>query len=234
MTSILETGKDGYDANAEFDARTKAATDRLPSEWGDPDKLFERDALEVLSFVQGDFQHVAPILAKLRGYRLLDIGCGYGRLTPLLTAFHCNRYIGIDPQDDRIAYAMSRWGQCSARFARFFFVSTDPVHDENGKPKSDVVWTSTVLQHLVLPEKKRLVERMKAARAEGGICLLREEEIQPMSLAWCEERYASRLHPKHMIPVPEDLMREWFRPLEFRRVGGNVWIAREPGSKIGG
>jgi hypothetical protein len=90
-----------------------------------------------------------------------------------------------------------------------------------------IVGTSKLLQHLLLPDKKRLVETMKAARAPGGICLLREEEIQPTSLAWCRQHYANRKHAKHMVPVPEDLMREWFAPLEFRKVGGNVWIARE-------
>jgi len=32
VTSILETGKNGYDCDAEFDARTKAAVDGTPSE----------------------------------------------------------------------------------------------------------------------------------------------------------------------------------------------------------
>jgi len=226
VDSILETGKNGYNCDAEFDARTRAAVTGESSEWGDPAKLFERDAVEVLEFIQGDYQHVAPILAGPLAYRLLDVGCGYGRLAPLLSAFRCVRYVGIDRQSDRLEKAATRWDEDRCLFV--FGNALDRKTWNCGRRELfDVVWTSTVLQHLVLSDKKRLVETMKAARAPGGICLLREEEIHPMSLKWCEDRYRSERQPKHMIPVPEDLMREWFAPLEFRRVGGNVWQARE-------
>lgn len=224
MASILETGKDGYDCDAEFDARTRAAVQWLHSEWGAPEKLFERDAVEILDFIRGDYQHVAPILAALGGYRLLDVGCGYGRLMPLLSAFRCRGYLGIDRCQERIRSARIRWG-AGPSFLVSDVLSTRP---ELAAERAHVVWTSNVLQHLLLPDKKALVNTMKHCRAPGGICLLREEEIHPMSLAWCEKRYAGAGQPKHMIPVPEDLVRSWFAPLEFRKVGGNVWIAKSP------
>ncbi len=98
MGSLLETGKDGYSSDDEFDRRTKAALNREASEWGNPGKLFERDAVEVLEFVQGDYEVVAPILAGLGRYTVLDLGCGYGRLAPFLSAFDCASYLGVEPQ----------------------------------------------------------------------------------------------------------------------------------------
>jgi len=231
VDSILETGKDGYNCDAEFDARTKAAVEGTPSEWGNSEDLWRRDAVEVLEFVQGDYQHVAPVLAKMDRYRLLDVGCGYGRLSPFLAAFRCVWYLGVDQALSRIDCAVQRYDHVTDTGPCVGFEHDDSILTAEGRRghegRWDVVWTSTVLQHLVLSDKKRLVETMKAARAPGGICLLREEEIWPNALAWCEERYARADHAKHMIPVPEDLMREWFAPLEFRRVGGNVWQARE-------
>jgi len=227
VTSILETGKDGYDSDAEFDARTRAATENLPSEWGAPGRLYEHDAVEVLEFVTGDFQHVAPILAGLKGYRILDLGCGYGRLAPFLSGFTCEHYLGVDRCPNRIREGKFRFGHASMST----FICDNILGFRRASPRSapDFVWTSNVLQHLVLSDKRRLVETMKACRAPGGICLLREEEIHAMPLRWCEDRYRSERQPKHMIPVPEDLMREWFAPLEFRRVGGNVWSAAQSG-----
>ena len=105
VRSILETGKDGYNCDAEFDARTRAAVEGLPSEWGDPEKLWHRDAVEVLEFVRGDYQRVAPVLAQMGRYNIIDLGCGYGRLAPLLSAFACIGYRGYDSRVARIAHA---------------------------------------------------------------------------------------------------------------------------------
>jgi SAM-dependent methyltransferase len=219
MASILETGKGGYDADAEFDERTSKALRAR----GRDDRLFVYDAVEVESFVSSDYRAVVPVLAKLKGYRLLDLGCGYGRLAPLLSAFDCAEYLGVDRVGGRIEYARGRYGSGVCRFEE-----ADALEFRPG-PRFDVVWTSNVLQHFPLDDKLRLVETAKRARAPGGVILLREAEIVDLSRADAERRYASDGHARHMIPIPFGEVACALEPLRFRKLGGIVYAATDNG-----
>ncbi len=232
MQSILDTGKDGYSSDDELDRRTRAALQGKPSEWGAPEDLFRRDAVEVLDFIRGDYQVVAPILAGIGRYRILDLGFGYGRLAPFLSAFACCGYAGIERQVRRVTYAQARYGCGAAKLLLSFFHGdifgfADGDVGRCHRRQSDVVWTSNVLQHLTMPDKRRLVETMKKCRARGGICLLREEMVIDQTHGWCQERYAHPDHPKHMIPTPLSCLAEWFEPLHVRPLGGNMYQASE-------
>ena len=221
MTSILDTGKDGYDIGVEFRDRTKAAfrPDHLP--W--PDNLFEHDVLEVLPFIESVLPVIAPLLAARRAYRLIDLACGFGKLAPFLAGFDCAQYEGIDSIDRRIEYATERYATRSPRIA---FTIAD-VLALKPHPRWDVVWCSFVMQHLTIPDKRRFVETMKAARAPGGICLLREDEIRDVTGSECERLYARPEHAWHMIPTPLQWLATWFEPLRIRPLGGNVYRVSE-------
>jgi len=247
MASILETGKAGYVADAEFDERTAKALRAR----GRDDRLFVYDAVEVESFVTGDYRAVVPVLAKMRGYRLLDLGCGYGRLAPLLSAFDCAEYLGVDRVGGRIEYARGRYGSGLCRFevadalkrkANKDVQDTQDIERQDqscascpslfdvvGPARFDVVWTSNVLQHFPLDDKLRLVETAKRARAPGGVVLLREAEIVDLSRADAERRYASDDHARHMIPVPFGEVTRALGPLGFARLGGIVYVATDNG-----
>ena len=157
MSSILTTGKEGYSSNAEFDRRTRAAVAGEQSEWGNPAELYRRDAVEVLSFIRDDYPEVARVLSRLEVYSILDLGCGYGRLSPLLSVFDCERYLGVDRVSGRVDLALGRYasGVCDFKRADALEFRTDETFD--------VVWTSNVMQHLLLPQKLELVETLKAA-----------------------------------------------------------------------
>jgi SAM-dependent methyltransferase len=220
MTSILATGKDGYDCDGEFDRRTRAAVAGEPSEWGDPGELLNRDAVEVMSFIHDDYPAVARVLSGLEGYSILDLGCGYGRLAPLLSAFDCERYLGVDRVAGRVDLALGRYasGVCDFKCADALEFRCDE--------RFDVVWTSNVMQHLLLPGKLDLVETAKQACAPGGRVIMREAEIIEGTLADAERRYADPSHPRHMVPVPRAELERAFAPMRLERLGGIVWLAR--------
>ncbi len=213
--SLLDAGKDSYDANAEFDERTDRALRAREID----ERLFVYDAVEVASFVTGDLLTAAPVLARLRGYRILDLGCGFGRLAPFLSGFDCAEYVGVDRVAGRLEYARGRYGSRVCRFELADALAFRPG------PRFDVVWTSNVLQHLLHADKLRLVETAKAALAPGGVVLMREAEIVPGSRAGAEPRYASDDHARHMVPIPFDEIATAFRPLVLRKVGGIVYAA---------
>ena len=219
MSSILDAGKQGYDPDAEFDRRTRAAVAGEASEWGDPAALFRRDAVEVMSFIRDDYPAVARVLSGLDGYSILDLGCGYGRLAPLLSAFDCERYLGVDRVAQRIDLALGRYasGVCDFERADALAFRTDETFD--------VVWTSNVMQHLLLPAKLELVEAAKAACARGGRILMREAEIVDGTLADAERRYADAAQPRHMVPIPRAELERALSPYRLTRLGGIVWLA---------
>lgn len=215
--SPISAGKDGYDANREFDERTEKALRSRASD----DRLFRRDAVEVESFIEGDYRLVAPVLARLKGYRILDLGCGYGRLAPLLAAFDCAEYLGVDRVGERLDHARARFGSGVCRFE-----PADALTFRPG-PGFDVVWTSNVLQHFVFEDKLRLVKTATLARAPGGIVLLREAEIVEGTREEAERRYASPGQAWHMIPIPFGELASAFVPLVLRKLGGIVYVASE-------
>ena len=184
MISILETGKDNYDPDGEFDRRTRAAVAGEPSEWGDPAELFRRDAVEVASFIEDDYPAVARVLSGLEGYSILDLGCGYGRLAPFLSAFDCLRYLGVDRVAGRTDLALARYasGTCDFKHADALSFRAD----DHGHDRFDVVWTSNVMQHLLLAQKLELLETAKAACSPGGRIILREAGIVEGPLADAE------------------------------------------------
>lgn len=215
--SLLSVGKQSYDADREFDERTEKALRCRDKD----DRLFVRDAVEVESFVTGDYRAVVPVLARMRRYRLLDLGCGYGRLAPFLAAFDCSDFLGIDRVRPRVDHAQERHGSGICRFE-----VADALTFRPG-PCFDVVWTSNVLQHLVLGDKLRLVEAAMLARAPGGVILLREAEIFDGTREEAERRYASKDQAWHMIPIPFAELAAAFAPLEFTGLGGIVYMASE-------
>ncbi len=212
--SILATGKDGYACDREFDERTVKAL-------GGDERLLFKDALDIEQFVTGDYQTIAPVLARLRGYRILELGCGYGRLASLLAAFDCAEYLGVDRARERVEYARRRHAGGPWRFE-----VADALAFRSER-RFDVVWTCHMLQHLLLKEKLRLVETAKRALAPEGAVLMCEEEIVDCSVADAERQYASPDHARHMVPVTFDELARAFRPLGLRHLGGIVYVASE-------
>ena len=204
--SLLSTGKDGYSPDREFDERER------------DDRLFFRYAVEVESFAR-ELPAIAPILAARRGYRLLDLGRGYGRLAPFLSAFDCTEYLGLDRVRARIEYARARYGGGICRF------EVADILTYRTRGLFDVVWSSTVMQHMLLDDKLRLVETMKLALVPSGAVLLREGEIASSSREELERRYARAEHARHMVPIPFQELASAFRPLRPRRLRGIIYIA---------
>ena len=126
------------------------ATDKSSTQTWIPDR-YKNNARYVESFA--DF--TLPVLAPQRGERILDLGCGDGRVTMRLIAAGA-KVIGIDPAADMIA-AARRLG-IDAR--------VQSVYDLAFDREFDAVFTNSVL-HWVL-EPHRAVSRVFAALKPGG------------------------------------------------------------------
>jgi SAM-dependent methyltransferase len=210
--SICETGKDDYDWRRLFLDRTAETlrceqTDNAPlgplkdmkrakRKW--PYEALMTDAM--WPTVLG----LADVLMPLRRFRVLDIGCGYGRYAPVFSMFDCAQYVGIDATPGRIAYANERYAG-----ARISFAEAD-ARSFRADDKFDVVWCCTVIQHLPTGAKKAIIETIKEVLAPGGFAMLREGKVLTEGSA--DEAYRSPSCAPHMIPVEESVLRKWAHP----------------------
>lgn len=216
--SLCSTGKNGYDWRRLFLERTTSALLEDDHDPIEPTKvlqvkrrLFAYDALmndATLNMLVG---RLAPWIMPLRDFRILDIGCGFGRHAPFFSMFDCLEYVGIDVTPDRIAYAKRRY-----QGARVSFEIADAQTYRPAAP-FDVVWCCTVLQHLPTPAKKRVVDTIKIALKPEGFGLLLEGRV--LQTEDIEEHYKSKKCAAMMIPIEEARLREWFMPWVLIRDG---------------
>ncbi|HUM01567.1 MAG TPA: class I SAM-dependent methyltransferase [Thermoanaerobaculia bacterium] len=122
---------------------------------------------------------VRRFLARASGGRRLraaaEVGCGYGRLLPVLAEF-ADRVAGFERQPEFAAEAARL--HPAAEISRVTTLANLPAPDA----AFDVVLTFTVLQHLPDPLVEKVAREIRRLRAPGGHVLL------------CEETDPSHLH----------------------------------------
>ena len=215
---ILDTPKGGTATGAahapteDFAARTAQAS-------GDPVQL-HRDAVDVSGFLDMVWPRVRAILQPLRDYRVLDVGCGYGRYAPFLSAFSCADYLGVDAVPDRIAYARNRYG------GRCAFTVADIRSPVDGQ--YELVWCSTVIQHLPLSGKLAALRTIRTAMAPGGTALIWEGLILRLTIQGCAAMYQDPMCAAHMIPTPFGVFAEAFSGCRIEKLHAGLYEVTAP------
>ncbi len=147
---------------------------------------------ELLFCGDGDFRAIgAEFMERLvrdaglqPGHRVLDIGCGVGRLAIALTQYldETGTYDGIDPVADGIAWCTSTVTQAYPN-ARFHHLDLrHPLYNPNGSLETagtrlpladgsvDLVCLISVLTHLDPPEVLHYAAEIARVLAPGGVC----------------------------------------------------------------
>jgi SAM-dependent methyltransferase len=223
---LLCTGKDGYVPSADFERRT--AVNMRDAKTGDVEVLqSERYAYDVVD-TEGYEDKFEVLLAQLppgKCRRYLEVGCGYGRWFPIIAKMDgaFESYVGVDACYDRVRHAS--WLHENDPRARFSWLDAAGTEAGLGQ-KFDVVFICTVIQHLRLDEKARLVEFAVRHVNEGGALIMFEGKVLDVSLGECEKRYADASCPAHMIPTPFVHLRIWSKPLALERLGPEHFIAK--------
>ena len=230
--NMLESGKDGYVPAEAFKQRT---IDELIPHNDKHRDLFLRDAVGIRNFCYEVLPHLIREIGGMRQTRIIDLGCGFGRLEPLLTAFDCVEYLGIDGEAERIRLASERdeagdlpwWYKRSAEAGKATFKVAD-ILGYGSHFKYDIVFSAYVMQHLLMDDKVAMAYIMKALRADKGVIVLCEEEIyEGKSTEEVNRLYADPNHAPHMIPICFEQLQGIFHPLKFEKVGPHTYIAKE-------
>ncbi len=134
--------------------------------WRHPDGLLGKTALGSASpgrlLSEAFIQHELPRLVAPRSLRVLDIGCGSGRMAKLLAeAGYSGDYLGIDPQD---RFRAQEWTEAS-RFELRFLQGDAPAVLPGSS--FDFIVSLSALEHI--PDDARLIRCLNKLLAPGGL-----------------------------------------------------------------
>jgi SAM-dependent methyltransferase len=110
----------------------------------------------------------ASVIARARVPSACDVGCGFGRLTPVLTEF-AEQVVGFEREPDLLRIAQSL--QPSIDFRPIDALSQLPTGDQSFA--FGLVFT--VLQHVPEPEVRTVIDELRRIVTPSGHLLLCEE-----------------------------------------------------------
>lgn len=185
---------------------------------------------------QRDVRRCLARAATLRPIRrAADVGCGYGRLTMVLTEV-AGEVVGFEREGAFVEEAARLLP--SVRFTRVDSLGALP------RPAGsvDFAMTFTVLQHMRDPEAREALSEVKRI-ADGGVVLL-TEETDPALADGGSDASASP-NAGRTIGRPEAVYAEWMKPFELvlrfpreiepgyprKNVGTYMLFAASPGAR---
>ncbi len=145
----------------------------------------EEVAKKILDEVKDNYAIIAPHFSQTRqkfwnemrdfaesmapGDRVLDLGCGNGRLYEVLKDKSID-YTGVDNSSELLDFAKKRWGENEAR--RFFFGDAINLDWWKGE-KYSVVFLIAVLHHIPSRDlRKKVLENVKQVLAPNGFLIM--------------------------------------------------------------
>jgi SAM-dependent methyltransferase len=152
--------------------------------------LEQRDVRELMAGVSG----AAPIAAAC------DLGCGFGRLTPVLTEF-AGRVVGFEREPDLLRIARSL--QPAIDFRQIETLSRLPAEEAS----FTFALVFTVLQHVPEPEVRTVIDELRRIVAPNGHVLLCEETDETL-----EAGDRTQAHLGYTCGRPVSTYEAWLSP----------------------
>jgi sugar/nucleoside kinase (ribokinase family)/SAM-dependent methyltransferase len=113
---------------------------------------------------------------------VLDVGCGYGRFAdPIAQRFGC-KVVGLDHDEDAVAYCNNRKGLLSARQCNFISDSLSQSLGAHGE-RFDFIWASSLAPELVKNKFGDLINQLVGYLRPDGVICVRDETIECAKLA---------------------------------------------------
>ncbi len=133
--------------------------------------------------------------------RILDVGCGFGLFAAYFGLTHPGRrVVGVDPDERRVGIA--RDVSASLGLRSHAFVVGD-VRDAPLEGPFDAAYVLDVMHHLPAADQRRVLERLRALLAPGGMLLVKDITTEPR---------AGLLFTRAL----DRLMVGWHEPLAYR------------------
>lgn len=122
--------------------------------------------------------YILPHIPKSTSCKILEIGCGYGRYTSLLTnALGYNNTIGIDISEEQIEYAKKNYKLNNV----FKEDAVDYLKNKPDSDKYDIVILMDVLEHLELTYSVELLLQInRALNPDGKLIIQVPNGLSPL------------------------------------------------------
>ena len=172
--------------------------------------------------IGGDFAYIGGVeVAALQRYglasdhRVIDVGCGSGRLALPLSPVLRGPYSGFDIVDDLVAYA-----RAAVRRPDWRFDTVDHIHIPEPDACADVVCFFSVLTHLLHEQSYWYLEEARRVVKPGGTILVSFLEFAHRD-HWptFAKLVADAKRPDHVDPlsvfIERDALRIWAQHLEL-------------------
>ena len=153
--------------------------------------------------------------------RAYDVGCGFGRLTPVLSEF-ASVVVGFEREATLVATA--RQLLPALEFIEVASLETLPAPDAS----AELVMTFTVLQHMPDPQAEAVIREMARVLAPGGHVLVVEETDPTL-----EAGDVTRADAGYTRGRPWSWYEARFAPLQLIRMGPRVIEPGYPRADVG-
>ena len=153
--------------------------------------------------------------------RAYDVGCGFGRLTPVLSEFAAV-VVGFEREATLVATA--RQLLPALEFIEVASLETLPAPDAS----AELVMTFTVLQHMPDPQAEAVIREMARVLAPGGHVLAVEETDPTL-----EAGDVTRAEAGYTRGRPWSWYEARFAPLQLIRMGPRVIEPGYPRADVG-
>ena len=153
--------------------------------------------------------------------RAYDVGCGFGRLTPVLSEF-ASVVVGFEREATLVATA--RQLLPALEFVEVASLETLPAPDAS----AELVMTFTVLQHMPDPQAEAVIREMARVLAPGGHVLVVEETDPTL-----EAGDVTRAEAGYTRGRPWSWYEARFAPLQLIRMGPRVIEPGYPRADVG-
>ncbi|WP_162292984.1 class I SAM-dependent methyltransferase [Actinophytocola xinjiangensis] len=193
------------------------AADKRGGRW-DPDQFLATGRSDVADAVSW----LAELGVGPRWGRVLDFGCGAGRLTQAL-AGHADEVVGVDVAPAMLATARSLSPPANCRFV--LNETSDLSAFESGG--FDLVYSELVLQHLPAPVIETYLREFLRVLAPGGVALL-QCTTRPL---WTFKGVVWRVVPGPLVRLAQRRLLGYPAPMRMTRFGP-ARVARVTGDAI--
>lgn len=126
--------------------------------WKDRGKTYIEEARLNDEFYRDQEEILCAAVRSVRPVTVLEVGCGFGRLTRQLSIYNCGkRFIGVDISKDQVENARQ---YCEGHPAEFF---QHNLFSHESLPKADVVVACEVLLHIPKVRVRQVVSKLLEA-----------------------------------------------------------------------
>lgn len=154
-----------------------------------------------LGFVLARYKFASKMMENRSGLRVLELGCSYGLGSPyFLQTKSVQRYVGVDLDDEAIAWANKTFGSERVAFINEDFLGNVYWRNEDGCELFDAVVSIDVIEHIIHDKEELYLQTICDNLSDNGFALIGTPNItmKPFASAASEVGHVNLFDQKRL------------------------------------